>query len=68
MKRTHDPRLASAVRDLRDRWLANVNANGRLLPSGERYAVGRPAGLAVTEGAAVLPMPVAVPRRMLPAA
>ena len=67
VKRTHDPRLVSAVRDLRDRWLGHVNGHNRLLPSGERYAVGRPAAL-VAKDALVLPMPVAVPRRMLPAA
>ena len=38
----HDPRMASAVRELRDRWLEHVNGSGRLLPSNERYAVGRP--------------------------
>ena len=51
----HDPRLASAVRELRDRWLEHVNGSDRLLPA-PQYAVGRAKAL---PGPArlVLPLP-----------
>ncbi len=68
----HDPRLASTVRELRDRWLEHVNTNALLLPAGEKYAVGRsktlPGAAGVEEDPLVLPMPTADRKRLLPAA
>jgi len=40
VKRKADPRLASAARELRDRWLEQVNASAPALPSG-KYDVSR---------------------------
>ncbi len=57
VKRKHDPRLANAARDLRDRWLRHVNDAGLLLPTAAKYDVGR-RELAVATDAPVLPMPV----------
>jgi N-acetylglutamate synthase-like GNAT family acetyltransferase len=57
----HDARLAEAVRDLRDRWLEHVNADGRMLIARGKYAVGRAKGLAgpaaEENGRLVLPWP-----------
>ena len=68
-KAKHDPRMASAVRELRDRWLEHVNAGGLLLPAEGKYAVGRTKAVAAASSdCLVLPMPVAPGRRLLPAA
>jgi hypothetical protein len=40
-KRKNDPRLLAAARELRDRWLEQVNADPRLLPSVGKYEVGK---------------------------
>ena len=61
-KSKHDPRLATAVRDLRDRWLEHVNTTGLLLPVAAKYAAGRAKGLgnepaARIDDAPVLPWP-----------
>ncbi len=45
----YDPTLASAVRELRDRWLAHANAGGLLLPA-EKYDVSRPTALPCGDG------------------
>ncbi len=39
--RKFDPKVKQIVRDLRDDWLAHVNANGLLLTGEERYATAR---------------------------
>ena len=68
-KAKHDPRMASAVRELRDRWLEHVNAGGLLLSAEGKYAVGRTKTLPAESGdRLVLPMPIAPGRRLLPAA
>ncbi len=70
VKEKHDPRLVSAVRELRDRWLEHVNGHGLLLPdpTAAKYAVGRERSLPpASEDRLVLPMPM-VTRRLLPAA
>jgi hypothetical protein len=40
VKRKNDPRLVSAARELRDRWMERVNDEGIALPSG-KYDVAR---------------------------
>ena len=61
----NDPRLSSAVRELRDRWLEHVNGSGRLLPA-PQYAVGRAKALP-GPGRLTLPLPTSA-ARLLPAA
>ena len=63
-----DPRLRSAVRELRDKWLEHVNAGGRLLPAAEKYAVGRALALPARDNdRLVLPMPTMEGQRRLAA-
>jgi len=58
----NDPRLVAAARELRDRWLARVNANPSVLLASAKYDVSK--ALAAPRGAVVttipaLPEPVA---------
>jgi hypothetical protein len=40
-KRKHDPKLISAARELRDRWLEHVNAGEMLIEASGKYDVTR---------------------------
>ena len=41
IKRVCDPRLVAAARELRDRWLEEVNAGRYVIEAGGKYEVGR---------------------------
>jgi hypothetical protein len=60
----NDPRLVAAARELRDRWLEQVNANPSLLASDAKYDVSR-----ALEGPALAPKAApAVPKQLPEAA
>ena len=66
-KRKNDPRLVAMARELKDRWLEEVNA-GRYLPSSRaRYDVGRSLSSG-NETCVELVLPSAPQRHLLPAA
>jgi len=66
----NDPKLVAAARELRDRWLEEVNAGRRLPASGGKYDVSRsPAAAAVgMRGPILLPGPAGRPALPAPAA
>ena len=41
IKRKADPKLISAARELRDRWLEQVNSGANQLPASGKYEIGR---------------------------
>jgi hypothetical protein len=63
VKRVCDPRLASAARELRDRWLERVNADPALLVPAGKYDVAKAVGHVGEPAIKLLP-----PTRLLPAA
>jgi hypothetical protein len=54
-KRVCDPRLAAAARELRDRWLEQVNADSLLIAARGKYAVGRALRVIDAPNAAMAP-------------
>jgi hypothetical protein len=69
-KRKNDPKLVAAARELRDRWLEQVNLDGgeRLLPSRGKYDVTRPPPLEGIVEQTAIEIPGVEPVKMLPAA
>ena len=60
-----DPKLVAAARELRDRWLEQVNAGAYVLEDAGKYDVSRLIDASAPRPTAVLGVPV---RRALPAA
>jgi hypothetical protein len=54
-KRHSDPRLVAAARELRDRWLEQINTNSLLIAAPGKYAVGRAVQVIVAPNAAMAP-------------
>ena len=49
VKRVCDPRMVAAARELRDRWLEQVNSSGPMLPGGKYDVTRQIAGETVVE-------------------
>ena len=65
-KAKNDPRQIAAARELRDRFLEEVNANSGALPGARKYEVGRLSSRGPKAGGEAVALPS--PQRMLPAA